>query len=90
MKLAVARYDQLQYMQQPMRSVKLFMLLNSLAHVQAEHLECLFFKDSIGDVSMKRLVQDLYTANQHTLMLMAASTQAATTTVMPGPAVMGQ
>jgi hypothetical protein len=60
MQMTMARYEQLQYTSQPLRSLHVFMLLSALREVPGAALEQLFFKDSIGDVPMSRLVSDLY------------------------------
>lgn len=58
--MTMARYQQLQYPREPFRCVKLLMLLPLIKSVSAETVERLFFKDTIGDVPMNRLVCDLY------------------------------
>uniref|UniRef100_A0A914WUD4 Nuclear receptor subfamily 2 group E member 1 n=1 Tax=Plectus sambesii TaxID=2011161 RepID=A0A914WUD4_9BILA len=60
MQMTMARYEQLQYTSQPLRSLHVFMSLSALRDVPPIALEQLFFKDSIGDVPMSRLVCDLY------------------------------
>jgi len=63
MKMTLARYTQLQHAGNPLRCIQLLMLLPRVHTVNAHALETLFFKESIGDVSMSRLVSDLYSSS---------------------------
>ena len=53
-------YIRTHYSKQPTRFGRLLLLLPSLRNIRNVTVEMLFFKDSIGSVSITRLLSDIY------------------------------
>jgi hypothetical protein len=76
MHITMARYQQLQYSPQPLRSFSVMMQVGAIREIAGRWLEQLFFKDSIGAVPMCRLVADLYRSSSASSIQLPTSSSA--------------
>jgi nuclear receptor subfamily 2 group E member 1 len=58
--LTLSKYDASAYPTQPFRFGKLLLLLPSLRTVSSQTIEELFFKKTIGNISIERVILDMY------------------------------
>jgi nuclear receptor subfamily 2 group E protein 1 len=58
--LTLSKYDATAYPTQPFRFGKLLLLLPALRTVSAQTIEELFFKKTIGNISIERVILDMY------------------------------
>jgi hypothetical protein len=58
--LTLSKYDATAYPTQPFRFGKLLLLLPSLRTVSSQTIEELFFKKTIGNISIERVILDMY------------------------------
>ena len=61
--LTLSRYIEATYPHQPFRFGKLLLLLPSLKTVNASHIEETYFRPTIGDIPLSRIVADMFTAS---------------------------
>ena len=58
--LTLSKYDATAYPTQPFRFGKLLLLLPALRSVSSQTIEELFFKKTIGNISIERVILDMY------------------------------
>ena len=58
--LTLSKYDASAYPAQPFRFGKLLLLLPTLRTVSAQTIEEVFFKKTIGNISIERVILDMY------------------------------